>query len=60
MPRTNAVPVRLDKDMRDSIRRAAKRAKTNASSLIRFAIINQLEEMERTGELRVRAPKPAA
>lgn len=53
--RTQSVPVRLDKEMRDSIRSAARRAKTNASALIRFAIVNQLDEMNRTGELRVRA-----
>ncbi|MEI6492037.1 MAG: hypothetical protein WCO94_05775 [Verrucomicrobiota bacterium] len=53
--RTSAVPVRLDKEMRASLRRAARRANTNASALIRFAIVNQLEEMARTGELRVSA-----
>jgi len=41
--------------MRSAIRAAASRAKTNASALIRFAILNQLDEMERTGELRIRA-----
>jgi len=51
--RTTAVPVRLDKEMRASVRLAARRANTNASALIRFAIVNQLEEMSRTGELRV-------
>jgi len=51
--RTSAVPVRLDKEMRASLRHAARRANTNASALIRFAIVNQLEEMARTGELRV-------
>ena len=53
--RTSAVPVRLDKEMRASVRQAARRANTNASALIRFAIVNQLEEMARTGELRVSA-----
>ena len=56
-PRTFAVPIRLDKEMRAAVRNAARKASTNASALIRFAIVNQLEEIDRTGELRVQTAK---
>lgn len=54
-PRTVAVPVRLDKNMRQNLRAAAQRTRTNVSALMRFAIANQLQEIERTGQLRVQA-----
>lgn len=54
-PRTVAVPVRLDSEMRRNLRSAARRTRTNVSALMRFAILNQLQEIERTGELRVSA-----
>jgi predicted transcriptional regulator len=54
-PRTVAVPVRLDSDLRHSLRTAARRTHTNVSALMRFAILKQLAEIERTGELRVSA-----
>ena len=54
-PRTVAVPVRLDKSMRQNLRKAAQRTRTNVSALMRFAIANQLQEIERTGQLKVQA-----
>lgn len=51
--KTHPIPIRLNKKMRNLIKDAARRSNTNVSTLIRFAIVNQLDEMERTGELRV-------
>ena len=47
---TVPVPVRLDDLTQVRIRRAAKRLGSNASSVIRFSILNQLREIE-TGRI---------
>jgi hypothetical protein len=43
---TVPVPVRLDDATQLRIRRAAKKLGSNASSVIRFSILNQLQEIE--------------
>ncbi len=47
MDRTRPVPVRLDRDTRLRLQRAARRLGSNASSVIRLAIVNQLPSIER-------------
>ncbi len=57
-PRTTPVPVRLDRPLRARVKDVANRLGTTASALIRFSVHLQLEEIERTGEIRIQA-RPA-
>jgi predicted DNA-binding protein len=43
---TTPIPVRLDKPTRDRLKRAAKRMGANTSTVIRFAVFNQLPQIE--------------
>ena len=44
--KTTPVPVRMDADMRQRLARAAKKMGSNASSVIRFAVLQQLPKIE--------------
>jgi predicted DNA-binding protein len=43
---TRPVPIRLDKDLSDRLTKAAKKMGSTASGVIRFAVVNQLPEIE--------------
>jgi predicted DNA-binding protein len=43
---TSPLPIRLDAELRARIKRAAKRMGASDSATIRFAIINQLPQIE--------------
>lgn len=51
---TVPVPIRLDPVTRDRLRAAARRMGSNPSAVIRFAIINQLGEIE-SGRITIRS-----
>jgi predicted transcriptional regulator len=51
--KTKSIPIRLDIDLRERLSRAARKMGSNRSSVIRFAIMNQLPEIE-AGQITLR------
>ena len=56
-PKTMPTPVRFDSDTKRRVKVIARRIGSNSSSIIRLATIRLLEEIDRTGELRVQTAK---
>lgn len=55
---TRPVPIRLDLDLSARLARAAKRMGSTTSGVIRFAVINQLPEIE-AGRITLRTKEAA-